>query len=109
MKTNDYDYIADLYDTYVPAAFDIPFFVDEARKSPGDVLELMSGTGRVSIPLLEAGIKLTCVDISAGLNAVLSDKLKRCSSDGRPRARPPGTVRPDHHPIQFICPHHFTG
>jgi SAM-dependent methyltransferase len=77
MKTNDYDYIADLYDTYVPAAFDIPFFVDEARKSPGDVLELMSGTGRVSIPLLEAGIKLTCVDISAGLNAVLSYKLKR--------------------------------
>ena len=77
MNINNYDYLADLYDVYVPATFDIPFFVNETKKSPGEVLELMSGTGRVSIPLLEAGVKLTCVDWSAELNAVFEGKLKR--------------------------------
>lgn len=75
MKINDYDPIASVYDIYVPAAFDIDFFVNETRKTKGEVLELMSGTGRVSIPLLEAGIRLTCVDLSAELNAVFREKL----------------------------------
>ena len=76
MEINNYDHIADLYDVYVPATFDIPFFINETKKSPGEVLELMSGTGRVSIPLLKAGVKLSCVDISAELNAVFDNKLK---------------------------------
>jgi SAM-dependent methyltransferase len=76
MEINNYDPIADLYDVYVPATFDIPFFINETKKSPGEVLELMSGTGRVSIPLLEAGVKLACVDISAELNAIFDSKLK---------------------------------
>jgi len=75
MPINSYDIIADLYDTYVPATFDIDFFVKEAKKCQGEVLELMSGTGRVSIPLLEAGVKLTCVDLSSELNAVFARKL----------------------------------
>jgi len=77
MDINNYDTIADLYDTYVPATFDIDFFVNEANKSSGEVLELMSGTGRVSIPLLKAGVKLTCVDISAELNAIFKSKLRQ--------------------------------
>lgn len=72
----DYSRIADLYDSYVQSTFDIPFFVNEAKKASGRVLELMSGTGRVSIPLAEAGIKLTCVDKSAEMLAVLYEKLK---------------------------------
>ncbi len=77
MEINNYETIADLYDIYVTETFDIDFFVNETKKSSGDVLELMSGTGRVSIPLLEAGVKLTCVDISAELNAVLENKLQQ--------------------------------
>lgn len=77
MKINDYDPIANLYDIYVPATFDIDFFVNEAAKSKGEILELMSGTGRVSIPLLGAGVKLTCVDLSAGSNAILREKLEQ--------------------------------
>jgi SAM-dependent methyltransferase len=41
----------------------------------GKVLELMCGTGRVSIPLLEAGVDLTCVDASAGMLARLEERL----------------------------------
>ena len=77
MEINNYDYIADLYDIYVPATFDIDFFLAETKKASGEVLELMSGTGRVSIPLLEAGVKLTCVDLSAELNAVFENKLRQ--------------------------------
>ncbi len=77
MEINSYDSIADLYDTYVPVTFDIDFFVNETKKSPGDVLELMSGTGRVSIPLIEAGVRLTCVDISAKSNALMKCKLEQ--------------------------------
>jgi len=77
MEINNYDTIADLYDIYVPATFDFDFSIEEAKKSPGEVLELMSGTGRVSIPLIEAGVKLTCVDISAESNAILESKLQQ--------------------------------
>jgi SAM-dependent methyltransferase len=77
MEINNYDYISDLYDTYVPATFDIEFFIKETKKSSGEVLELMSGTGRVSVPLLQAGVKLTCVDLSAELNAVFRRKLEQ--------------------------------
>lgn len=75
MEINDYDIIADLYDIYVPATFDFDFFLKETAKTKGEVLELMSGSGRVSIPLLQAGVKLTCVDISVRLNAILVKKL----------------------------------
>lgn len=77
MEPNDYSSIADLYDIYVPATFDQDFFVNETRGSTGEVLELMSGTGRVALPLLEAGVKLTCVDSSAVMNTILLDKLKK--------------------------------
>lgn len=75
--SNDYGSVADLYDILVPVNFDIPFFVGEANKSSGEVLELMSGTGRVSIPLIEAGIRLTCVDRSPEMLAILRDKLAK--------------------------------
>ncbi len=77
MEINNYDYIADLYDIYVPVTFDIDFFLNETKKTSGEVLELMSGTGRVSIPLIDAGVKLTCVDLSAESNAILEKKLQQ--------------------------------
>ncbi len=76
-ESNDYGLIADLYDTYVPATFDIPFFLNEAGKCSGQVLELMAGTGRVSLPLCKAGVRLTCVDNSAEMLAILQDKLEK--------------------------------
>ena len=70
-----YDSIADLYDSFVQTELDIPFFLEEARRAGGDVLELMAGTGRVSLPLAEAGARLTCVDGSAEMLGVLRRKL----------------------------------
>lgn len=76
MSALDYERIAHLYDVYVRTDLDIPFFLAEAQKAGGPVLELMAGTGRVSLPLLEAGIDLTCVDGSAAMLDVLRAKLR---------------------------------
>lgn len=72
----DYDSIADVYDVYVKADNDVPFFLHEAARVNGPVLELTSGTGRLSIPLVESGAQLTCVDVSPGMLMVLARKLQ---------------------------------
>jgi SAM-dependent methyltransferase len=71
----DYDGVAEIYDLYASATYDVEFFC--GRVGPGvKVLELTSGTGRLSIPLIRAGAELTCVDISRGMLDVLERKLK---------------------------------
>jgi SAM-dependent methyltransferase len=71
----DYDRIAYLYDSYVQFADDLPFFLQLCQTIEGSVLELMCGTGRISLPLVEAGINLTCVDASSAMLAILRQKL----------------------------------
>jgi SAM-dependent methyltransferase len=70
-----YDRIALFYDACVPTTLDVPFFVEEAARAHGPVLELMAGTGRVSLPLIEAGADVTCIDYSMEMLAVLRRKL----------------------------------
>ncbi len=72
----DYDSVAEIYDLYVAADYDIPFFLAETTNAKGPVLELTAGTGRLSLPLIKAGVRLTCVDGSKGMLDVLSRKLK---------------------------------
>jgi SAM-dependent methyltransferase len=74
--TMEYDRIADIYDLFVQTVADVPFFLDHARKSPGEVLDLMAGTGRVSVPLSGAGLAVTCVDSSHEMVTVLRHKLR---------------------------------
>ena len=73
-KLNDYDAVADIYDTYVRADFDLEFFVQEVARVPGPVLELMAGTGRVSQSVAEVRGDLTCVDSSLRMLQVLKSK-----------------------------------
>lgn len=72
----DYDSIAEIYDLYVAADYDIPFFLKETANVVGPVLELTAGTGRLSVALIQAGVQLTCVDGSRGMLDVLSRKLR---------------------------------
>jgi SAM-dependent methyltransferase len=71
----DYAEVAHLYDSYVQTDLDIAFFLQEARGCRS-VLELMCGTGRLSIPLIEAGVPLSCLDSSTEMLAVLDEKLR---------------------------------
>lgn len=75
-KSIDFDRVAHYYDLYVTTRLDVPFWVEEGRRAGGPVLELMSGTGRVSLPLASAGVTLTCVDYSAACLAILRSKLE---------------------------------
>jgi SAM-dependent methyltransferase len=70
-----FDDVADLYDFYVNVDFDIGFFLNVAKKIKGSALELTCGTGRVSIPLLQAGVDLTCIDYSPGMLRIFRKKL----------------------------------
>ncbi len=79
----DYDRVADVYDLYVASDLDIGFYVEEAGKVRGKVLELMCGTGRISVPLLEAGVDLTCVDASEGMLARLEERLRARKLEAR--------------------------
>lgn len=73
MPAMDYSRIADLYDSYVRVDLDVPFFLEYAKQAE-NVLELMSGTGRLSVPLAQAGVSLTCVDLSPEMLAYLRQK-----------------------------------
>ena len=56
---------AEVYDSvHADLTADIPFYVEEARRSGGPVLELGCGTGRVALPIARAGIETVGLDVS---------------------------------------------
>src|SRR6185436_9322173 len=68
-----YDPIARIYDPWSRSVVeDVEFYVAEARKAVGragggPVVELGVGTGRIAIPVAEAGVAVIGVDSSAGM------------------------------------------
>ena len=68
---------AEIYDLFVRTTHDVPFLLAECRRAEGQVLELMAGTGRVAVPLLEQGVRLSCLDRSPAMLAVLRRKLQQ--------------------------------
>jgi SAM-dependent methyltransferase len=61
-----YDAWADVYDLeYWDITDDLDFYVSEARAARPPVLELACGTGRVTLPIAEAGVPIVGVDASA--------------------------------------------
>ena len=63
----DYERLAPFYDALLTTLDDVGFFRDECLRAGGKAVELMAGTGRVSVPLLEAGVDLVCVDSSPAM------------------------------------------
>jgi len=66
--SSSYDAIASLYDAWsLSVTEDVGFYVDEAKRSGGPVVELGAGTGRIAIPIAQAGIDVIGVDSSRGM------------------------------------------
>ena len=71
----DYDKWADVYDlVYSYVKDDIKFFVEESKACSGEILELGSGTGRVTIPVANAGCKITGIDFSPKMISLAREK-----------------------------------
>jgi len=73
-----YDAIARLYDPWSRSVTeDISFYVAEARcVSPGAVVELGVGTGRIAVPVAAEGIRVIGVDSSAGMLEVCRERVE---------------------------------
>lgn len=65
-----YDVIFDQFD------YALDFYLNLARQSPGPVLEIGCGTGRITIPLLKSGTQVDGLDLSASM----LDELKKKAS-----------------------------
>ncbi len=63
-----YDAIARLYDPWSRSVVeDVGFYVEEATRAGGPVVELGVGTGRIAVPVAAAGIRVIGVDASQGM------------------------------------------
>lgn len=75
---SSFDQWAEVYDSvYSYVTDDIPFYIDEARSAGGSVLELGCGTGRVAIPIAQAGIEIVGLDSSAAMLEVAGRKAQK--------------------------------
>jgi SAM-dependent methyltransferase len=86
-----YDTLAELYDEDMGASapgVDVEFYVREATSRARSVLELGCGTGRITLPLLRAGLGVTAVDRSLPMLDVLRRKaLNELDEPARRRLR----------------------
>jgi SAM-dependent methyltransferase len=63
-----YDAIAELYDPWSRSVTeDVGFYVAEARKAGGLVVELGVGTGRIAVPIAQKGVRVIGVDSSQAM------------------------------------------
>jgi len=72
----------DYYSAGVPG--DVEFCVEEARKTGSPVLEIGCGTGRILIPVAEAGVDIVGLDRAPSMLALAREKVAKL---------PPGTRR----------------
>ena len=55
---------------------DVDFYLAQARKTGGPVLDVACGTGRVAFPLARAGVEVTGLDRAPGMIAIARAKLR---------------------------------
>jgi len=76
--------VAPLYDlAYGDYEGDIDFYLNLARSTGGPILELGVGTGRVAIPLAQAGHRVVGLDISPSMRAIAAANAKAQRTRGK--------------------------
>jgi SAM-dependent methyltransferase len=72
-----YDAIARLYDPWSRSVTeDVAFYVEEAGRTAGPVVELGVGTGRIAVPIAAEGITVIGVDSSQGMLDVCREQAE---------------------------------
>jgi len=73
----EYDTLADYYDyEWQNLKQDIPFILKQADQIGDPILELASGTGRLTIPLAQRGHRIWALDNSAVMIRIFREKLR---------------------------------
>ena len=70
-ESDVYEKMGDFYDLIYSEGFDSDFYLKEAKKCKGKVLELGCGTGRIAIKLAKEGIDVTGLDVSGNMLELL--------------------------------------
>src|SRR5205807_2917749 len=78
--------LARLYDAF-PFAADLPLYVELAREQGGVVLDVACGTGRVLVPLAQAGNQVVGIDASPHMLDVVREKLEVAGPEAQSRTR----------------------
>jgi SAM-dependent methyltransferase len=79
---SSYDAIAELYDPWSSSVVeDVAFYLEEARRSGGPVVELGVGTGRIAVPIAADGIRVIGVDSSKGMLEVCARRAALAGVD----------------------------
>lgn len=66
--SSPYDAIAELYDPWSASVVeDVAFYLQEARRAGGPVVELGVGTGRIAVPIAADGTRVIGIDSSRGM------------------------------------------
>ena len=66
---------------------DEAFYVEEAQKAGGTVLEIGCGTGRIMIPIAESGVNIVGLDSAPAMLEVAREKIAGLSDETRRRIR----------------------
>jgi SAM-dependent methyltransferase len=103
--SSPYDAIAELYDPWSTTVVeDVGFYLEEARRSGGPVVELGVGTGRIAVPIAADGIRVLGVDSSRRMLEICARRAALAGVDVDLRVgdfrEPPVT---EHVPL-VICP-----
>jgi ubiquinone/menaquinone biosynthesis C-methylase UbiE len=82
-------YQPEYYDANFPTSLqgDVEWYCQRAVQAGGPVLELGCGTGRITLPLAEAGVNVVALDASQTMLAALNAKVARHSPAVRARIR----------------------
>ncbi|MGH3004685.1 MAG: class I SAM-dependent methyltransferase [Gaiellaceae bacterium] len=82
-RLSAYDAIAGLYDPWSRSVTeDVDFYVAEARKAGGPVVELGVGTGRIAVPTAQRGVRVIGVDSSQGMLEVCRRRAEEAGVAG---------------------------
>ena len=74
---SSYDAIAALYDPWSRSVTeDVDFYVAQARKAGGPVVELGVGTGRIAVPVAKAGVRVIGIDDSESMLALCRSRAE---------------------------------
>ena len=73
---SEYVDYAEYYDFDHDTKFDLEFYLEYARQCGGPILELACGTGRLAIPIAEAGFEIFGLDLSANMSPFAAQRSK---------------------------------